>query len=97
MFYVTDSLDLSVLQEAELTMLVTNLSVLQEIMRDEDIQSFVTQPINAKMLSKVLRLKIAVNKAQLTADKIRKGDKVLLLETEELPDKISGYLYLAIM
>jgi len=79
-------------------MLVTNLSALQEIIRDEDIQSRVTQPINAKMLSKVLKRKIEVNKAELRSDDLKKGDKVLLLETEEESlNKIAGYLFLAIM
>jgi len=96
-WYLTDTRDLSVLEDAELTTLVTNLPAIKEIIRDEDIRSRVTQPTNAKILSKLLGFEVKTSKKPLKRDELQKRDIVLLLLTEQHPNKISAYLILAIM
>ena len=96
MFYITDSLDLDVLQDAS-TYLVTNLPALQEIIRDTytHVQSRVIQPANAKMLSKLLGIEVKTCKKALRKDELQKDDIVLLLLTKQHPDKISASLILS--
>jgi len=97
MFYITDSLDLRALEGAQLTMLVTNLEALKELMRNEDIESRVTRSINAKALSDLLGFEIKTGLKPLKKDELKKGDQVLVLIAKLLPDRISAYLLLALM
>jgi len=103
MWYITDTRDLSVLEDAELTTLVINLPALREIIRDEDIRSRVTQPDNAKILSRALGIKVKISKKPLKRDELQKRDIVLLLAAKQhlifkqCPDDALPYLILALM
>jgi len=80
MFYIADAVDLDMFQDAE-TYLVTNLPAIQEIMRDRTtrVENRVTQPANAKILSKLLGIEVKTSKKALKKDELQEGDIVLLL------------------
>ena len=97
MFYITDSIDLRALEDAQLTMLVVDLEALKELMRDEDIESRVMRSINAKVLSDLLGVEIKAGLRPLKKSELKKGDQVLVLIAKWLHDKISAYLLLALI
>ena len=96
MFYIADAVDLDMFQDAE-TYLVTNLPAIQEIMRDRTtrVENRVTQPANAKILSKLLGIEVKTSKKALKKDELQEGDIVLLLLKKQHQNKISAYLILA--
>jgi len=96
MFYIADTTDLDMFLDTD-TYLVTNLPVIQEIMRDRNtrVENRVTQPASAKILSKLLGIEVKTSKKALKKDELQKGDIVLLLLTKQQKNKISAYLILA--
>jgi len=98
MWYVTDSADiLGALQNAELVTLVTNLTAFQDVIRGEKLQSRVTRQSSATILTELLKRKIKVNKEQLTAEELKKGDKVILLLPLEVKNQTTIGLVMALM